>query len=344
MSASNSFNDGQCPLISVIVPVYNVAYCLGDCLDSIVRQTYPNLEIFLIDDCSDDGSDLICKTYAEGDPRIHVIRLDRHQGPSVCRNTGLDAASGNLIGFVDSDDRIDPEMYAKMVQCLYKENADAVICDVTEENRSADSSAPITTIRTEDFETTTGRNVSRMILIRKLKDYSCNKLLKKELLEGIRYPEVVVYEDICTVFRFFIHSEKTVHLNEPLYVYIRRKNSITCKFDIKKERDFNSALLCKLEYCESNEKDLLPDQYNNLFLSMLTFSNLAVRTDNLTFFMTDPSVRKILTRLRENRSLVLRSYHGRMAGLKLRLLTSESSFDHRFLAFLYSAGRRMKRN
>ena len=107
----------QKPLISVIVPVYNVAAWLPRCVDSILAQTYENLEILLVDDGSTDGSGNICEEYAKKDTRIRVLHKE-NGGLSSARNAGLDAAAGAYIGFVDSDDWIAPEMYAELRRTL----------------------------------------------------------------------------------------------------------------------------------------------------------------------------------------------------------------------------------
>ena len=116
----------QNPLISVIVPVYNVAAWLPRCVDSVLTQTYQNLEILLIDDGSTDASGEICDAYAEKDPRIRVIHK-KNGGLSSARNAGLDVSNGQYIGFVDSDDWIEPEMYEKML-ALMECNEAQLVC------------------------------------------------------------------------------------------------------------------------------------------------------------------------------------------------------------------------
>lgn len=115
------------PLISVIIPVYNVEKYLHRCLDSVIEQTYKNLEVILIDDGSTDHSGEICDDYAAKDVRIHVIHQE-NQGVSAARNKGLDTAKGEYIAFVDSDDYILPEMYAKMLECIIENNVDFCVC------------------------------------------------------------------------------------------------------------------------------------------------------------------------------------------------------------------------
>ena len=114
------------PLISLIVPVYNVKDYLKTCLQSILEQTYKNLEIILVDDGSDDGSSGICDEYARMDQRIKTIHLP-HSGVSAARNAGLAAATGELLGFVDSDDWIDHDMYQYLYALMQEHDADVSV-------------------------------------------------------------------------------------------------------------------------------------------------------------------------------------------------------------------------
>lgn len=114
-------------LISVIIPVYNVKDYLNDCLESIINQSYKELEIIIIDDGSNDGSELICDTYKEKDSRIRVYHIE-NSGVSNARNIGLDVASGSYVTFVDSDDLIDERAIEILVNYIDKYNSDCVIC------------------------------------------------------------------------------------------------------------------------------------------------------------------------------------------------------------------------
>ena len=122
----------QNPLISVIVPVYKVEKYLHRCVDSILVQTYTNLEIILVDDGSPDRCGAICDEYAAKDSRIRVIHQE-NGGLSAARNAGLDVCSGEYIAFVDSDDWLDPEMYAVMMAQVREYGCDVVMCDCVKE-------------------------------------------------------------------------------------------------------------------------------------------------------------------------------------------------------------------
>ena len=116
------------PLITVIVPVYNVEKYLTRCVDSIINQTYKNLEIILVDDGSTDSSPAICDNYAKKDSRINVIHK-QNNGASSARNAALDIASGDYIGFVDSDDYINRDMYASLFDSIVDSGSDMAICE-----------------------------------------------------------------------------------------------------------------------------------------------------------------------------------------------------------------------
>ena len=116
-------------LISVIVPVYNIEAYLRKCIDSILAQTYTNLEIILVDDGSTDNSGEICNEYAAKDARIRVIHKG-NGGLSSARNTGIDIATGKYIGFVDSDDYLAPDMYEKLLGAIVNNHADISVCNV----------------------------------------------------------------------------------------------------------------------------------------------------------------------------------------------------------------------
>ncbi len=117
-------------LVSVIVPVFNVAPYLAEALDSVINQTYRNLEIIVVDDGSTDDSGKICDEYAAKDNRIQIVHI-KHQGVSVARNTGLDLMKGELVAFLDPDDAYKPEFIDTMVNTMYREKADIVLCGMT---------------------------------------------------------------------------------------------------------------------------------------------------------------------------------------------------------------------
>lgn len=213
-------------MISVIVPVYNVEPYLGICLDSIVNQTYRDLEILVIDDGSTDGCDVICDEYKERDERIRVFHTE-NRGLSAARNRGLKEANGEWIGFVDSDDWIESDMYETLVKKAEKSGADIVECgifreysDRTEEN----------TKRTLDL---TGVEAIHALLQGEIFNTVWNKLWHRKTLENIRFPEGRVYEDIATTYRILIGSNRVCSVAESKYHHRRRPGSISNSRSLK---------------------------------------------------------------------------------------------------------------
>ncbi len=210
-------------LISVIVPVYNVEKFLIKCLESIVNQTYKDLEIILVDDGSTDTSGTICDAYKEKDNRIKVIHK-KNEGLSEARNTGLMLATGDYISFIDSDDFIELDMYTYLISNMQKVDADIGICG--------------TFIDYEDGKSITKNNSKEEVLnnkeaLIKLNSFSSfdmavwNKLYKKKILENIKFPFGKKSEDYFVMYRYFDRAKKVVVLPKCKYHYFQRKNSIS---------------------------------------------------------------------------------------------------------------------
>lgn len=213
------------PLISLIVPVYNVKDYLGICLKSIIKQTYSNLEIILVDDGSSDGSSSICDEYACIDERIKVIHLP-HGGVSAARNAGLATATGDLLGFVDSDDWIDCDMYEYLYHLLVEHDADVSICTYLLEQEGKPSKIINNTGQLHIF---TGKEIVRVLTRDELvKNYLWGKLFKRRLFHRLSFPVGRVYEDVAVLYKVFYSSRKVVMSCVSKYHYmIHRNESIT---------------------------------------------------------------------------------------------------------------------
>ena len=182
------------PVISVIVAIFNVENYIERCVDSICSQTYTSLEIILVDDGSTDRSGEICDRYAREDSRIRVIHK-KNGGLSDARNAGLDSAKGDYIAFVDGDDYIDGEMYAKMYRCLRNTGTDLCMSAIWEvDERGNQREAYI-----NDFENCSifPREEAMHLLasITQISTCAWNKLYRRELFDGIRFPKGRNYED-----------------------------------------------------------------------------------------------------------------------------------------------------
>ena len=207
-------------LISVIVPIYNVEKYLTKCIESIINQTYKNLEIILVDDGSPDKSPIICDEYAKKDNRIKVIHK-KNGGLSDARNYGMSLATGEYISFIDSDDYIDEEMYEKMIFELINNDSDIVSCAINNVYSDRVESSYI-----EERVYDTELALKNLILGRDLNQTVWNKLYKKDVINGILFEKGKINEDDFWTYQVFANSKKIITLNKPLYNYIHRESSI----------------------------------------------------------------------------------------------------------------------
>lgn len=227
--------------ISVIVPIYKVEQYLRKCLDSIVNQTYQNLEIILIDDGSPDRCGKICDEYAAEDERVTVIHK-ANGGLSSARNVGLDVATGEYIGFVDSDDWIEADMYAYLLQGIQKHDADIAVCGIFEELPNRQICRRWN--KAEVFDTEGG--LEQLFLRKKYSHSVWDKLYRCCLFEEIRFPDGRNFEDIATTHRVFERAKKVHLLPEAKYHYLQRQDSIMG--DGRLQNRIDSYLAAKEQY------------------------------------------------------------------------------------------------
>ena len=217
-------------LVSVIIPVYNVEKYLEQCLDSVLNQTYQNLQIILVDDGSTDRCPQICDQYAAMEQRVEVIQR-KNGGLTVARNTGLTAVKGEYIGFVDSDDWIHPEMYRHLVEILEKTDADISTVEVvktTGEIQPVHEPVAVKVLSQQEFA-----KVFFKIGSQKIVYYVWNRLYKKELLEPDHFEErFSIGEDVVASYKAWTKAEKIAESNQPMYYY-RQKTGMTSTFSPK---------------------------------------------------------------------------------------------------------------
>lgn len=216
-------------LISVIIPVYNVEPYLRRCLDSVLAQTYKNLEIIVIDDGSPDYSGMICDQYAQRDQRMKVIHQE-NGGLCAARNAGMKIATGKYIGFVDSDDWIAPEMYEELYRNLKEYDADIVSCSYFRVKPERD-----TTSRCDGEIHVYNRKqaMKEMISQFTIRTTFWNKLFRREMFDGLEFPEGRTYEGAILMHKVFDHAQKVVHVGRPYYYYFDNATSIINTRSIK---------------------------------------------------------------------------------------------------------------
>ena len=216
-------------MISVIIPVYNLEKYLVRCIESIIGQTYKNLEIILIDDGSTDTSGEICDRYAKKDIRIQVIHK-KNGGLVSARNAGLEAAAGEYVGFVDGDDYVEPDMFEQMYKKVLEYPYDIVMCDVS--CRYPNKSLEIKSGMTDDKKSMGLQDRKEIIL----SSYAVvwNQIYKKELItEDKFFVKDLWYEDVLFIYKLFPYINSVGVVNKKLYNYVQRQNSITYTYNDK---------------------------------------------------------------------------------------------------------------
>ena len=219
--------------ISVIIPVYNVAPYLRECLDSVINQTYTDLQIILVDDGSTDESGAICDQYAAKDSRVEVYHHE-NKNVGVVLNFGLSVAKGEYIAQVDSDDALHPRMCEILYNEAQKYNADLSVCKwATSRERVNESNVSEYNVTQLDWSKEFAKYYSDIFV------YRWNKLYKKELFNGFVYPEGHVYEDEY-IHRIAFYCHNTIMINLPLYFYRQREGSFMRTFS--EQRVYDSFL------------------------------------------------------------------------------------------------------
>ncbi len=263
-------------LISVIVPVYNVEKYLVYCLDSILAQTYNNLQIILVDDGSTDSSGKICDEYKLKDVRIQVIHK-ANGGLSDARNTGMKQAKGEYISFIDSDDYIYPTFYKELVNNLQKYDADISQCQFLRiDIKEVGNFKTIIECENDKIKETiiTKNNIEALnelygprLFPYVQKVVVWNKIYKKEVLSNIEFPLGKLHEDEYTTHKILYKMNKMVYTNKCLYGYIQTKNSII-RQEIKQKRidDNLDAYIKSSEFFEKHSEKQIEMQSKRRYL------------------------------------------------------------------------------
>ena len=237
-------------LVSVIVPVYNVQEFVGECIESIINQTYTNMEIILVDDGSTDQSGVICDEYAKKDKRISVIHKE-NGGLSDARNAGVIQAKGEYISFVDSDDYLAPETISKFYKELNLHDCDIAVCNIMrfyDDGTTDEFYVPT-------YETTILKGNDKFETLKQ--PSVCNKLFKAKLFTDIKFPKGKFYEDTFVYHVLAYRAKKIVLTGYAGYWYRLRKSSILGEQKIN-EKYFDAVEAIWERTCFLIEKDVHP--------------------------------------------------------------------------------------
>jgi len=226
-------------LISVIVPIHNAEKYLEACIKSILGQTYQNLEVILVDDCSDDSSSSICDAFAAQDERIQVIHREVKggEGGAKARNNGIQQATGQLLYFMDSDDYIESDMLSQMYRIMCKEQSDCVVSSFHYVDAEGNE-LPWRTPQLSEYHTMNGKAAAKIFLTTlDIEGFSWNKLIRRELMEKyeICFDESMnSFVDMYGMFRIIFYSEKVSFWAARPYYY--RQHNVSCVHTMDKRK------------------------------------------------------------------------------------------------------------
>ncbi|MCD9619050.1 glycosyltransferase family 2 protein [Chryseobacterium gleum] len=210
--------------VSIIVPVYNVENYLAKCLDSLVKQSLPDIEILVVNDGSKDNSEKIIEGYAQKYPEKIKAYTKENGGLSDARNFGIDRATGDYIGFVDSDDYVTETMFEEMLLLAEKHNAKMVISNIQKVDENGKVVQKLTQLPNMPEKITLEKNFS---VFSDISYFACNKLFKKELFNQKRFKKGVHFEDIQLIPQLLLECETIAQTQNFHYQYLERTDSIT---------------------------------------------------------------------------------------------------------------------
>lgn len=254
--------------VSVIVPVYNTEKYLRRCLDSLVNQTIEDIEIIVINDCSPDNSKEILKEYEKKHKdKIKVFHNKTNKGIGYNRNYGIKKATGEYIGFVDSDDWVNETMYDKLYKKAKEDNLDLVLCNFHKMLEKENDLEEIASSEISYFKNTNLKQTPNLLLDVELAPW--NKLYKKELIKEITFPENLKYEDTIFVLKAMARSKKIGMVDEKLNYYLVRSKSETTVMN-KKVYDILKVSKMMIDELKSH------DYYNDVkdYAEAMTIRNL----------------------------------------------------------------------
>ena len=247
--------------LSVVVPIYNVEKYIKQCLDSLVNQTLSNIEIILVNDGSTDNSEAICQSYAEHDSRVKLFSKP-NGGLSDARNFGLQKVTSSVVGFVDSDDYVDLDMFEVLIELKQRSHAEIAVGGV----KMAANDGDVYMVRAVQDELIADRHdaMEELLKSKRITNSVCNKVFDISLFEQIEFPVGKLYEDEYVTYKLFDRAETIAMTNQVFYYYRSSPNSITHKAFSEREFDRIYASQIKVDFIQQIYPDLV--QYAQRYL------------------------------------------------------------------------------
>ena len=261
-------------LVSIIIPVYNIKPYLREALDSVIRQSYDRLEILVIDDGSTDGSGDICDEYAKKDERIIVIH-EGNKGLSAARNKGLEIMTGDYVAFLDADDAYHPDFIKRLIEEMYRSGADISVCkfeyydssdDISVKGGAGHINPPIEKGIYDSSEALVALSENR------LNHSVWNKLYRRSLWDGIRFPDGHVYEDRYTTYKLLYKANKVSVIDDSLYYYRKdRSGSISNTRSLSNTADWFDAMFGFAAFIEEKTPEVYTEEQKSKFNQALFY-------------------------------------------------------------------------
>ncbi len=252
------------PLISVIIPVYNIKKYLPFCLDNILNQTYENIEVMIVDDGSFDGTSKVCDEYAEKDQRVKIIHKS-NEGQSVARNVALKNVEGEYVIFIDGDDWVRNDYIRVLFDVAMKYDADIVNCNFVRTSRVGKVDGDLGSFTEIEFDSQAA--IESLCYMKELSCAPYSKLFKKEIWNELEFPIGFIYEDLATIYKTYDIANRIVYIDYNGYFYFQRKgSSLNSIFNEKKlsRIDFSEEIL---DFVKAHYPQIVNAAYCRLFWS-----------------------------------------------------------------------------
>lgn len=293
--------------VSVIIPVYNVEKYLRRCLDSVVNQTYKDIEVILVNDGSPDNSKEICEEYVAKYSNIQLIN-QKNAGLGAARNTGLQYITGNAVTFVDSDDWLELDAIEYYVASMKKSDADIVVTQmIRKKEYFSNEGTNGTTIKEEVLNQEQFAKKYFKIDGNNIEYYACTKLYKREIAREVKYPVGLFAEDVPAAFGYIIRSQKIFYSTKVTYNYFFNDNSLTAKFT---DKDFDLEKIWDLVVEEAkvygNEDYILYAKVNRYRIDFNLLCRIALSENKSDIEKYSQEIVVLLGKVKENKKILLK--------------------------------------
>lgn len=293
--------------VSVIIPVYNVEKYLRRCLDSVVNQTYKDIEVILVNDGSPDNSKEICEEYVAKYSNIQLIN-QKNAGLGAARNTGLQYITGNAVTFVDSDDWLELDAIEYYVASMKKGDADIVVTQmIRKKEYFSNEGTNGTTIKEEVLNQEQFAKKYFKIDGNNIEYYACAKLYKREIAREVKYPVGLFAEDVPAAFGYIIRSQKIFYSTKVTYNYFFNDNSLTAKFT---DKDFDLEKIWDLVVEEAkvygNEDYILYAKVNRYRIDFNLLCRIALSENKSDIEKYSQEIVVLLGKVKENKKILLK--------------------------------------